>query len=273
MKRYTVTDGVVIKRHPLPSGDLVVTLLGRLGKWRAVARKGTLPGGNVGRLSLFHDVTVQFYRRKDEDLALLTQVQLNGALPALSGTGAYSYAHLLCELADALTVDVHLEARVYDYLTSGLRGLASHHDPELVALLYAWRLLGVAGLAPRVGACVACGAPGPLVALDVTAGGLTCDRDRSGLPLTAPEAEEVRLLVSGGMAEALAAAVPGRERHWQLLEAYVTYHVQELRSFAAARRAADPAGAHPTGADQGARSAEPDARTAADASAPRAGAA
>ncbi len=232
MRRYTVADGVVIKRHPLPSGDLVVTLLGRMGKWRAVARKGTLPGGNIGRLSLFHDVTVQFYRRNEEDLALLTQVQLNGALPALSGTTTYAYAHLLCELADALTVDLHLEARVYDYLTSALRGLASHHDPELVALLYAWRLLGVAGLAPRVGACVACGAVAPLVALDVAAGGLTCDRDRSGLALTTTEVGELQALVGGGMAEALATELPRRDRHWRLLEAYVAYHVQELRSFA-----------------------------------------
>lgn len=271
MRRYTVTDGVVIKRHALPSGDLVVTLLGRLGKWRAVARKGTLPGGNVGRLSLFHDVTVQFYRRKDEDLALLTQVQLNGALPGLSGTSAYPYAHLLCELADALTVDVHLEARVYDYLTSGLRGLASHHDPELVALLYAWRLLGVAGLAPRVAACVACGAPAPLVALDVAAGGLTCDRHRSGPALTATEVEELRLLVSGGMTEALAAEMPRRDRHWGLLEAYVAYHVRELRSFAAAAHATASFTA-PTAAGQGEAPDEPGSMPVADPSAPRAGA-
>lgn len=238
MKRYTVADGLVIKRQPLPSGDLVVTLLGRQGKWRAVARKGTLPGGNLGRLSLFHDVTVQFYRRQEEDLALLTQVQLNGALPRLSETGTYPYAHLLCELADALTVDVHLEARVYDYLASALRGLASHHDPELVALLYSWRLLGVAGLAPRVRACVACGAEAqaPLVALDVAAGGLTCAEHRSGPALGAATAHELQLLVSGPMGAALAAPVPARDQHWRLLEEHVNYHVHDLRSFRATKR-------------------------------------
>lgn len=238
MKRYTVSDGLVIKRRALPSGDVVVTLLGRQGKWRAVARKGTLPGGNLGRLSLFHDVTVQFYRRQEDDLALLTQVQLNGALAGLSGTATYPLAHLLCELADALTVDLHLEARVYDYLTSALRGLNEHHDPELVALLYAWRLLGVTGLAPSVKACLVCGAAGPLVALNVADGGLTCATHRSGLELLGAKAEELRLLVEGPMAAALAAEYVDRGQHWKLLEAYVTYHVRELRSFAAARDSA-----------------------------------
>ena len=57
MRRYTVTEGIVLRRKPLPSGDLVVTLLSHEGKWRGVARKGRLPGGNLGKLSLFHDVT------------------------------------------------------------------------------------------------------------------------------------------------------------------------------------------------------------------------
>lgn len=239
MKRYTVADGLVIKRQALPAGDVVVTLLGREGKWRAVARKGKLPGGNLGRLSLFHDVTVQYYRRHEEDLALLTQVQLNGALPALAGTRTYAYAHLLCELADALTVDVHLEARVYDYLTSGLRGLTEHDDPELVALLYGWRLLGVAGLAPRVRACVNCGSSAPLVALDVEAGGLTCAACRSGLALRSVTPAELQALTAGPMTTALGGAYPDRPDHWRLFEAYVTHHARELRSFEAVR-ALDP---------------------------------
>jgi len=234
VKRYTVSDGLVIKRQALPSGDIVVTLLGRQGKWRAVARKGTLPGGNLGRLSLFHDVTVQYYRRQEEDLALLTQVQLNGALAGLSTTTVYPYAHLLSELADALTVDLHLEARVYDYLTSALRGLARHDDPDLVALLYAWRLLDVAGLAPRVQACVSC-APEPFVAFDLQAGGLTCDACRSGHALAPQAVTELRLLVAGSMSAALANAFHHREQLWRMLEAYVAYHVRDLRSFAAAR--------------------------------------
>lgn len=233
MRHYTVSEGIVIRRSSLPSGDVVVTLMNEGGKWRAVARKGTLPGGNLGRLSLFHDVTVQYYRKNDDDLALLTQVQLNGALPRLSEPGVYPYAHLLAELADALTVDVHLGERLYDYLASGLRGLNAHHDPEHVALLYAWRLLGVAGLAPRLNACVRCGEPTGLVAFDVAGGGLTCGACREGIGLAPEHVAELQDLVALPLTAGLRTPPHDRLMHWRLLERYVAYHVHELRSFVA----------------------------------------
>jgi len=240
VRYYTVSDGIVIRRSALPSGDVVVTLLNQSGKWRAVARKGTLPGGNLGRLSLFHDVNVQFYRKNDDDLALLTQVQLNGALARLSDPGVYPYAHLITELVDALTVDVHLGERLYDYLASGLRGLNVHADPEHVALLYAWRLLGVAGLAPRLGHCVRCGRDVPLTTFDVAAGGLACEECDAGTPLTHAAAEELRHLVARPLNQALAAPPVERTVQWHLLERYVSFHVNELRSFGAVKALLHP---------------------------------
>lgn len=229
--RYTVTDGIVIRRKVLPSGDVVVTLMNEQGKFRAILRKGRLPGGNHGRLSLFHDVTVQFHRKREDDLALITQVQLNGALPRLSSPTTYPYAHVLAELADALTVDVHLGERVYAYLASGLRGLHGHDDAGHVGLLYAWQLLGVAGLAPRTKACVACGSPGPLVALDVAAGGLTCEACRHGIPLPPDTVCELQAMVAAPLRAALRTPPGDRALHWRVLARYVAFHVSELRSF------------------------------------------
>ena len=148
-QRYQVREGIVIRRTTMPNGDVVATLFGDEGKWRGIARKGKLVGGNVGRLSLFHDVTVQFYRRREDDLAVLTQVQLNGALPRLSDPSVYPFAHVLSELTDKLTVDVHVGESMYSYLASGLRGLNQHPEPEAVAIVYAWKLIQQAGLAPR----------------------------------------------------------------------------------------------------------------------------
>lgn len=232
MRRYTVSDGIVIRRKPLPSGDVVVTLMSEDGKWRAVARKGRLPGGNLGKLSLFHDVTVQYYRRNDEDLALLTQVQLNGALPRLSSPDVYPYANLLAELVDALTVDVHLGERLYEHLASGLRGLNRHDDPEHVGLLYAWRLLGLAGLAPQLERCAGCGRRDGLVALDVAGGGLGCSECAAGLPLDREAVEELRHLVASPARTALTCPPRQRALQWRLLSRYVAYHAKELNSLA-----------------------------------------
>jgi len=230
VRRYTVSDGIVIRRKPLPSGDVVVTLMSQDGKWRAVARKGRLPGGNIGKLSLFHDVTVQYYRRHDEDLALLTQVQLNGALPRLASPEVYPYANLLAELVDALTVDVHLGERLYEHLASGLRGLNRHDDPEHIGLLYAWRLIGIAGLAPRLEGCVGCGRRDDLAALDVSAGGLACRECASGLPLDGEAITELRLLVAAPARAALDCPPRQRPLHWRLLSRYVSYHARDLLS-------------------------------------------
>lgn len=226
--RYTVREGIVVRRTPLPSGDVVVTLLSGDGKWRAVARKGRLPGGNPGRLSLFHDVTVQSYARRDDDLAVVAQVRLNGALPRLADPGVYPYAHLLAELADRLTVDVHLGEPLHAWLASGLRGLDRDGDPERVALVHAWMLLRVAGLAPDLSERD----PGDGGArLDVAGGRLAWRGEGSAL---SPEAlSGLRLLVDGRARDALALPFEDREVHWRLLARYVSWHVDELRSLRA----------------------------------------
>ncbi len=238
MRRTSVTEGIVIRRKVLPSGDLVATLMSEHGKWRGIARKGRLPGGNLGRLSLFHDVTVQYYRKHEDDLALLTQVRLNGALPNLAKPEIYPYAHVLAELTDALTVDVHLGEQVYAYLASGLRGLNRHPDPDLVALAYAWKLLGLAGLAPSTDVCLQCRAEGPLVALDVAGGGLACSACARGMSLGPDGAAELRRLVAGSLHALLRTPPVDRELQWRVLERYVTYHVRELHAFATPRHAA-----------------------------------
>lgn len=246
--RYRIREGIVVRRTPLPSGDVVVTLLSVDGKWRAVARKSRLPGGNPGRLSLFHDVAVQAYQRRDDDLAVVAQVRLNGALPRLADPDVYPYAHLLAELADRLTVDVHLGEPLHAWLASGLRGLDRDPDPERVALVHAWMLLRVAGLGPDPGPNGDGGASGPeddgdpdtADRPDGAAAGPRFDlgegriaRRGPGTALGEDAARELRLLVAGRAREALADPLRERTLHWRLLARYVAWHVDELRSLRA----------------------------------------
>ena len=229
-RRYQIDHGIVIRRTVLPNGDVVATLLSERGKWRGIARKGKRLGGNLGRLSLFHDVTVQHYRRSPDDLALVTQVELNGALPTLAEPAIYPYAHLLAELADRLTVDVHLGERIYAYLASGLRGLSRHADPEAVALAYAWRLLEQAGLRPEMLRCVHCGAGNDLTRFDVDAGGMACRACGVGMPLEPAEVAALVALVRSPVREALAVPFAERTALWRVLARYVAFHVAILSS-------------------------------------------
>ena len=231
-----MSDALVLRRSPLPNGDVIVTLLSEHGKWRAVARKGRLPGGNLARLSLFHDVTVQAYRRRDDDLAVLTQVRLNGALGGLTRPEAYPYAHLLAELADALTVDAYVGERLVAVVASGLRGVATHDDPEAVALAYAWRLIGLAGLAPHIEggerpACAACSAPASILA--TASGTVRCAEHGDGprdVWLGDDGAVELARVVRGPLRRAVEQPPLQRGRAWRALLGYVREHVGELRA-------------------------------------------
>lgn len=233
MGRSQVRDALVLRRHPLPSGDLIVTLLSHDGKWRAVARKGRLPGGNLARLSLFHDVTVQAWWRRNDDLPLVTQVRLNGALPGLSRPEVYGYAHLLAELSDQLTTEADAFEHYHALLASGLRGLHLHPDPEAVALAYAWRLLRQAGFAPQVARCARCQGVSTLF---LPSHGTSRCHDclgadaGSALALGAAALADLDRLTRVSLAVAVAEPPRDRSLAWRALRAFTRWHVGNLRS-------------------------------------------
>ena len=242
--RYRIREGIVLRRKSLPSGDVVVTLLSEEGKWRGIAKKGKRLGGNLGKLSLFHDVTVQYYHKNDESLAVITQVQLNGALPRLSEPAVYPYAHLLAELTDVLTADVHPGEKMYTYLTSALRGLVQHPEPNKVALVMSWKLLMQAGLAPRVSRCGRCSksfsatsegmsSEGMSAAfLDVAAGELLCEACQQGQGVRLEPADYITLstILQRTVREALETSLVTSLFQWSLLARYLSYHAHTLAS-------------------------------------------
>lgn len=244
-KRYRLREGIIIRRQSMTSGDVIVTLISPDGKWRGIARKGKIVGGNIGRLSLFHDVNLQYYHKENEDLYLITQVTLNGALPKLTDPDIYPFGHFLCELCDRLTVDVHLGEKIYDYLGSGLRGITQHPEPNKVGIIFAWKLLAQAGLAPRLSRCVGCGksysenAQNESFVLDVAAGGLHCvdcaraQGNTHKIRVSNLLIEELISLHTQTVRQALELDLADINKHWHILNHYTTFHVTGLQSIKA----------------------------------------
>jgi DNA repair protein RecO (recombination protein O) len=228
-ERYQTTDGIVIRRHEMTNGDVIVTLLSNHGKWRAKAKKGKKLGGNLGKLSLFHDVTAQYYKKADEDIVLLTQVQLNGALPRLSQPNVYPYAHILAELVDNLTVDHQHDQELYNYFASSLRGINQHTDAEVITIVYIWKLLQQAGLSPRLKRCT-CGKSTMSLKFDIAAGGLSCQDCNIGFTLNESVIEDLQTIHYQPLKQAIESPLSDRALHWSLLQRYITYHVHELQS-------------------------------------------
>jgi DNA repair protein RecO (recombination protein O) len=186
----------------------------------------------LGKLSLFHDVTAQYYKKADEDIVLLTQVQLNGALPRLSDPGIYPYAHILAELVDVLSVDHHHDEQLYSYFASGLRGLNQHQDAEGIAIIYTWKLLQQAGFYPRVKRC-GCGKTTMSDKFDVAAGGMSCQDCNVGIPLTPAVIEDLHQILPSSLKQATQHSLQEKPLHWRLLHRYISYHVHELQSLSA----------------------------------------
>lgn len=223
-RRHENVDGIVVRRRSLPSGDVVVTLLTREGPWRGVARKSRRLGGTQARLSLFHDVSVQGYRRAPDDLAVITQATLVGALRRLTEPDVYPYAHVVAELAERLAADAHEGGRFYDWVASAFRGLDADDDPVRVALVHAWMLLRVAGFGP-----VLENRDAAVTRIDVAAGRLR--HGGEGLSVPDDVGSELVALATGRAKEALALSYARRDVHLRVLERYVAWHVDTLKSF------------------------------------------
>ncbi len=233
MKRYKLIEGIIIRRKAMTNGDVIVTLLSPSAKFNGIALKNKFLGGNLGKLSLFHDVNLQYYQKSAENLMLITQVELNGALPKLTKPEVYPYAHFLAELTDKLTTDVH-SGKTYEYLASSLRGLNQNADPEKVAIVFSWKFLGQAGLAPRLTRCAYCSKKLTdkdfYSAFDVSSGGLSCQECEKGIKLSSQITNEFIALHQKTVRQALKLDFAERDKHWLLLKRYIAYHVGEVQS-------------------------------------------
>ncbi|HWG85510.1 MAG TPA: DNA repair protein RecO [Deinococcales bacterium] len=237
MSRYRTRSGIVLRRHVTPDGDVLLRILAPDGKVAAVARSGA-KGPRSPKLNLFQHITFQTYERPGSDLVTLTQVSLEGALPGLSSPERYPYAHLIAELADQLWQENDRVGQAgFELLSGALRGLVRHHDPDRVALVMAWKLLGFSGLFPRLGACVETGATDDLTHFDPVAGGALRGGIGRGIPVGEDALEELGFIGRSTVREVLDGDVPEHARAglWRALEAYTRAHVGELKAWEAIR--------------------------------------
>ena len=221
----------MIRRRVTPAGDIIVTLLTPQGKVKAIARGG-VRGPLASRLNLFHHVGAQVYQTPQADLATVQQAVLEGALPRLAEPGRYAFAHLMAELADALFQEGEFSEQAFELFAGALRGISHQPDPEWVALVMSYKLLGLAGFVLQTARCARCGAPHPEHP-DPLGGQLLCSACAS-LPAY-PEAslDFLRNVVRRSVRVSMVAPVPEDERPalWRALERFVTVQVGNVQSW------------------------------------------
>lgn len=231
--RTTNRSGVVLRRRTTPAGDVILTLLTPQGKVKAVARGG-VRGPMMSRLNLFQHVAAQLYSTPRSDLASVQQVMLEGALPRLAEPERYAYAHLMAELADALFQEGETSGQAFELFSGALRGVSHHEDPEYVALVMSYKMLGLAGFALRTQSCPRCGAEGP-DRLDSLTGQLACGRCAASPPLPPGVRDFLGRVQRTTVRALMDGALPTEDRPaaWRALERFVTAQVGEVRSWSA----------------------------------------
>lgn len=218
----------MVRRHVLPDTDLILTLFCPTGKIRLIARAGAnTRSKTVAKLNLFQNLSVQYIIRPGDDLGLLTQTALEGALPRLSEPQLYPYANLLCELADAIFLEGQETQTAFVLLAASLRGLCSQPDPEWVALVMCFKVLAASGLAPRLTFDESAGLPR---FFDPNSGSLEGSR---GVALPEDVSLFLTEVLECTVRELMDFELFGEERAlvWRLLERYCTLHVKELKSW------------------------------------------
>jgi len=229
-QRYQLASGIIIHRNSLPNGDLLISLFNQTGKLRALAKKGKKLGGNISRMSLFNDISVQYYQKDADSLAILTQVQLNGSLEKLAQPEIYPYAHILAELVDKLSLDDLSDPQMYSYLASGLKGLSEFDDAEKISIIYAWKIIQQAGLAPRLMRCSICNSNELSNKFNLHTGGITCNNCNSGLYISTETLTYLQNIHKTTVRAMLQHKLVNHQEHWKLLKNYSNYHINEIKS-------------------------------------------
>ncbi len=234
MNRYKTRSGIVLRRKNTPAGDVVLSLLTPEGKLRGIARAGA-KNGLAAKVNLFHHLTVQVYQRPGNDMAVLSEIILEGALDRLTHPDVYPYAHWLAELADKLyQEDDHVGQAGFELVSGGLRGVARHTDPNRVAMIMAWKLLGAHGLFPRVSSCPDSGEIDGLTRFDPERGAVSSHK---GIVIGEEAIWELRRIASETVRENLLEPleIHTRTALWKALEQYIAAHVGQLQATTAMR--------------------------------------
>ncbi len=199
-------EGIVLRTYKLGEADRIVVFLtkGR-GKVRAVAKGVRKTRSKFGsRLEPMSHCVLQFYEGRDLDL--VTQAESIDTFRSIrEDLDRIGRGVSMLEVTDQLAQEGAVNQQLFRMLLGALRTLETSASP-LVAPAFYWKVMALEGFRPEVDVCVQCGADDvALVAFDVESGGLLCRTCRRGTPVSAEAVAMLRLILGGGLNEALAA--------------------------------------------------------------------
>ena len=196
-------QGVVLRTIRLGEADRIVTFVTRgHGKVRAVAKGVRKTKSRFGaRLEPLSHVNLMLYEGRELDV--VTQVDSLDHFRAIrDDLDRVSRAASMLEAVDHVAQEREPSPQLYQLLVGGLRALAAADTPLVLAAFF-WKLLSLEGAHPLLHQCATCGETGELVAFDMGEGGALCRNCRRGVAITPDALDLLRLILGGGLADAL----------------------------------------------------------------------
>ena len=225
-------EAIVLRTQKLGEADRIVTLLTRShGRVRAVAKGVRRTTSRFGaRLEPFSHVDVQLAEARSLDV--VTQAETLAPFAGRMGGdyAAYTAGTVMLETAERLvTEDKEPALQQYLLLVGGLRAICEAGRPPAQVLdAFLLRSLAVAGWAPSFDECTRCGAPGPHVAFNPSAGGMLCSDCR--LPGSARPAAETVVALAALLSGDWDVVLATDDRHLReastLVAAYLAWHLE-----------------------------------------------
>ena len=196
-------QGVVLRTIRLGEADRIVTFVtSGHGKVRAVAKGVRKTKSRFGaRLEPLSHVSLLLYEGRELDVVNQAE-SLDHFRAIREDLDRVGRATSMLEAVDQVAQEREPSPRLYQLLVGALRALAAHDNP-LVPAAFFWKLLSLEGAHPLLDQCAGCGATDGLEAFDMAEGGVLCRQCRRGGPISADALALLRLVLGGGLAEAL----------------------------------------------------------------------
>lgn len=196
-------QGVVLRTIRLGEADRIITLVTRgHGKVRAVAKGVRKTKSRFGaRLEPLSHVSLLLYEGRELDI--VTQAESLDHFRAIrDDLDRVGRASSMLEAVDQVAQEREPSPQLYQLLVGGLRALAAADTPLVLAAFF-WKLLSLEGAHPVLHHCATCSGADDLVAFEMGEGGVLCRGCRRGVPISPEALELLRLVLGGGLAEAL----------------------------------------------------------------------
>ncbi|GGF07704.1 DNA repair protein RecO [Halobacillus andaensis] len=193
-------EGIVIRTRDYGETHKIITLFTReKGKIGVMARGAKKPKSRMASVTqpFIHG---QFLIQIGSGLGSLSQGEMVTSLRSIrEDIIKTAYASYLAELTDKLVDEKKPDPFLYEQLLQTFVWMAEGKDCEILSMMYELKMYRKAGFAPKVDACLNCGAADGPFSFSVVEGGFLCFRckqmDPQAYGLTEPLAKLLRLFL------------------------------------------------------------------------------